>query len=160
MHAYCLFCETQRCKEIALLIEKTMGYRCIYPKMTQRKWIRGECVDVTHDWLPGYLFLYTENPITPQFNIPGIIRFLGQGELTNTDLAFAEMLYKLDGQIGTVQLIQVGDRCGLEDPLWENVQGVITKIDRGRKRCCIEFVFDHGRRTVWVGYDIVKREKP
>ena len=158
MHAYCLFCETQRCRDIARLIEKMLGYRCISPQIVQRKWTKGKCEDVPHAWLPGYLFLYTEEAIFPRLEISGIIRFLGQGELQNEDLAFAEMIYEKEGQIGTVQLIQEGDRCRLEDPLWENVQGVVIKMDRGRKRCCVEFEFDHIRRTVWVGYDIVRKD--
>ena len=155
---YCLFCETQRCKEIALLIEKTMGYRCISPKMIQRKWVKGVATEEEHQWLPGYLFLYTEQPIEPWLDFRGIIRFLGKGELAHEDRAFADMLYERDGIIGTAKVIQEGDRCRLADPLWENVQGTIRKIDRGRKRCCVEFEFDHVRRTVWVGYDLVEAE--
>ena len=156
MHAYCMFCETQRCRDIATLIEKALGYRCISPRLIQRKWVKGKPIEVEHAWLPGYLFLYTEKPIAPRLNISGIIRFLGNGELANADLAFAVMLYQRNGILGTVQLFEEGDRCSLADPSWEHVQGTILKMDRGRKRCCVEFEFDHVKRSVWVGYELIR----
>ena len=159
MHAYCLFCETQRCGLIAAYIEKTKGLRCISPRIVQRKWVKGEAREENHDWLPGYIFLYTEEPIHPRFDIGGIIRCLGGGELTGKDLAFADMLYQQNGVIGTIRLAQVGDRCHVADPLWETLQGTIVKMDRGRTRCCVEFEFDQVKRTVWVGYDLVKTDE-
>ena len=110
--------------------------------------------------LPGYIFLYPEETMTDPIRIPGIIRMLGNGPLQNEDLAFATMLREHHGVIGTICLAEEGDRCVIRDPLWENQRGVILKIDRGRKRCCVEFEFDHIRRTVWVGYDLVKAEDP
>ncbi len=159
VHAYCIFCETQRCREIALLIEKVFGYRCISQQIIQRKWIKGTATDVPHAWLPGYLFMYTEEPIEPHLYFSGMIRFLGNDELKNEDFSFAMMLHQKEGIIGTAHVMQVGDRCRLTDPLWENVHGTIQKMDRGRKRCCVEFEFDGEKRTVWVGYDMVDNEK-
>ena len=158
MHAYCLFCETQRCELIAAYIEKTTGYRCIFPRIIQRKWIKGTAREENHAWLPGYIFVYSEEPIIPRFDVSGIIRCIGGGELTGSDFGFADMLYQQNGIIGTIRLAQVGDRCRVADPIWENMQGTIIKLDRGRKRCCVEFEFDQIRRTVWVGYDLVKTE--
>ena len=158
MHAYCLFCETQRCGLIAAYIEKTTAYRCISPRIIQRKWIKGTAREENHAWLPGYIFVYSEEPIIPRFDVSGIIRCIGGGELTGSDFGFADMLYQQNGIIGTIRLAQVGDRCRVADPIWENMQGTIIKLDRGRKRCCVEFEFDQIRRTVWVGYDLVKTE--
>ena len=158
MYAYCLFCETQRCELIAAYIEKTTAYRCISPRIIQRKWIKGTAREENHAWLPGYIFVYSEEPIIPRFDVSGIIRCIGGGELTGSDFAFADMLYQQNGIIGTIRLAQVGDRCRVADPIWENMQGTIIKLDRGRKRCCVEFEFDQIRRTVWVGYDLVKTE--
>ena len=31
MHAYCLFCETQSCGQIATIIKKDFGFQCMYP---------------------------------------------------------------------------------------------------------------------------------
>lgn len=154
-HAYCLFCETQKCATIAALIERTMGIRCFSPKIVQRKWIKGKCEEKRHPWLPGYVFLYSEEPITESMHYPGVIRLLGNGELRDGDLAFANMLLERDGVLGTIQLIEVGQRCTVEDPLWQKMEGKIIKIDRGRKRCCVEFTFDKTQRTVWLGYEMI-----
>ena len=158
MYAYCLFCETQKCGFIAYFIEKELKHRCISPRIIQRKWIKGKAREEYHDWLPGYVFVYTDEPIIPRFPVDGIIRCLGNGELTGQDRVFADMLYQQNGIIGTIRLAEVGDRCHVADPLWENMQGTIIKLDRGRKRCCVEFEFDKIKRTVWVGFDLVKTE--
>ena len=38
------------------------------------------------------------------------------------------------------------------------IQGKVVKMDFGRKRCCIEFEFDEVRRTIWVGYEMVRKD--
>ncbi len=159
MYAYCLFCETQRCKTIAEYISRIYGYRCLCPQIIQRKWIKGVSTEESHDWLPGYLFLYSEEKIIPRFNISGIIRCLGNNELTGTDLAFAEMIYRNDGIMGIIPLVRKGDWCFISDPGWEKVSGRVIKMDHERKRCCIEYEFDGNKRTIWAGYEINKTIK-
>ena len=159
VHAYCLFCETQKCALIALQIERKYGIRCISPQIIQRKWVKGVCEEKRHNWLPGYVFLYTDSPIAEKFWIPGMIRWLGNNELQNHDKAFADMIYENKGVLGTLKLAEVGDRCVIDDPLWKNMEGKVIKIDRGRKRCCVEFVFDNVRREVWLGYEMVRTMK-
>lgn len=159
MHVYCLFCETQRCRQIAAIITKDFGYQCIYPQIVQRKWTKGVPTEVRHDWLPGYLFLYSEQPIQARLNISGIIRRLGNGELEGQDLAFAEMIFSRQGIMGTVSLLQEGDLCKVADPAWSEIRGKVVKMDFGRKRCCIEFEFDGTRRTIWVGYELLRTDR-
>ena len=156
MHAYCLFCETQKCKTIAALIERTQEIRCISPEIIQRKWTKGVCEEVHHHWLPGYIFLYPDERLAEPLRIPGIIRMLGDGELQGSDLAFANMLHECNGVIGTIQLTEVGQYCTVNHALWQKMDGKVIKIDRGRKRCCVEFTFDQTRRAVWLGYELVK----
>lgn len=155
MPAYCLFCETQKCVTIAQVIERCWNIHCISPEIVQRKWVRGCAQEVRHALLPGYIFLYPDEPLTDPVRIPGIIRTLGNGELQNEDLAFATMLREHNGVIGTIRLAEEGDRCTVLDPLWKKMEGKVIKIDRERKRCCVEFTFDAIRRTVWLGYDLV-----
>ena len=154
VYAYCLFCETQRCRLIAEYISTNYGHGCISPQIIQRKWVKGIPTEENHDWLPGYVFLYTEEPVQPHFDISGIIRCLGNGELKGQDLAFAEMIYKQNGIIGNIPLIREGELCRINDPAWEEMQGRIIRMDHGRKRCCVEFEFDGARQTVWAGYEI------
>lgn len=157
MYAYCLFCETNRCNTIADLISHSFDCRCISPKVIQRKWVAGVPTEESYDWLPGYIFLYSEERIIPHFPISGIIRWLGNGELTGNDFLFAEMLYQMNGIIGNVSIAQEGNVCIVADPSWQGIYGRIIKMDRGRKRCCIEFEFDGIIRTVWIGYEMICR---
>ena len=92
--------------------------------------------------------------------MPGIIRMLGEGELRGSDLAFANMLYERNGVIGTIPLIEIGQHCTVSHSLWQKMEGNVIKMDRGRKRCCVEFTFDQTRRKVWLGYELVKPVKP
>ena len=97
-----------------------------------------------------------QKEIQKKLNIGGIIRRLGNGELEGHDLAFAEMVYRRRGIMGTVSLLQEGDRCKVADPAWEDIHGKVVKMDFGRKRCSIEFEFDGIRRTIWVGYELIR----
>ena len=159
-HAYCLFCETQKCTTIATIIERNFGIRCISPRIIKRKWVKGVPEEESHPLLPGYIFLYTDEPLETSrrnsLRISGIIRLLGNGELQNEDRAFAKMLMDHNGILGAIQLIEVGQRCTVVDPIWQQMEGKVIKVDRGRKRCCVEFNFDRIRRTVWLGYDLIR----
>ena len=159
MHSYCLFCETQKCKTIANIIERSYDIRCISPEIIQRKWIKGVCEEKRHPWLPGYIFLYSEVPISEPIRVSGIIRRIGDGELQNENKAFANMLYDHNGIMGAIHLAEVGQYCTVEDPLWQKMEGKVIKIDRGRKRCCVEYTFDNKIRTVWLGYELVHLAK-
>ena len=157
MHAYCLYCRTQDCRIIARELELAYeDVKCIYPQIVQRKWVKGRCTEEIHNWLQGYIFLYSETKLERRYDIPGVIRVLGNDELKGENLAFAQMLLEHDGVVGTVRLIEVGDRCTIDDPLWRHLQGTVIKIDRGRKRCCIDITFDDAHRSIWVGYELIK----
>lgn len=158
-YAYCLHCETQQCGKIAEYIRRNHGLICFSPQIIQRKWIKGYATEEAHDWLPGYVFLYSDEPITPRFDVSGIIRCLGNGELKGTDLSFAKALYQSKGILRQVSLLQEGDRCVVADPSWQGMRGTVIKMDRGRKRCCLEFEFDEVKRTIWVGYEMIRQDE-
>ena len=158
-HAYCFFCETQKCRTIAALIERCYDVRCIFPEMIQRKWTKGICEEKKHSWLPGYVFVYSNVPLDKPLRIPGIIRILGNGELKDSDLDFASMLYDRNGIMGTIQLVEVGQHCTISDPMWQKIKGKVIKIDRGRKRCCVQFTFDTVQRNVGLGYDLIQTDQ-
>lgn len=141
---------------IAEYIRRNYGYLCISPQIIQRKWMKGIPTEENHDWLPGYLFLYTHERVLPRFDINGIIRCLGNKELEGQDALFAEMIRQRDGVIGYIPLVQEGTRCRVSDPAWIGIHGRVIKMDRGRRRCCVEFEFDHVKHTVWIGYEIVE----
>ena len=164
MHHYCLFCLTQRTEIISRLLECQQECRVISPKVAQRHWEQGKKVEKEYRYLPGYLFVYTEEKIgdfTPFRQIDGVIRQLGDlengFELSGSDLAFSELLLKSNGMIGAQKVYQEGDRIPLcEGPL-TGMSGTITKVDRRYQRMQITFMFDGIERKVWTGYDIVAK---
>lgn len=168
MHIYCLFCQTQKTEQIAQFIEKyrqdVATIRCISPKIVQRCWVQGREELRTHKYLPGYVFVYSAIPMK-YFNlttrINGVIRILGQKEegyeLTGDDRSFAQMIYDMDGTIGIVKTLQIGDRVVLDSSLYRDFTGEIIKLDRRKGRAQIRFEFDGSTQNVWVGYETVKQ---
>ena len=58
MHAYCLFCLSTHTETIRQILEGSYNCTVLQAKILQRKWVKGvPC-------LPGYLFVYTEEPIS------------------------------------------------------------------------------------------------
>lgn len=170
MHMYCLFCQTQRAEQIAELIEYIHngddGFRCISPKIVQRYWVKGREERRIHNYLPGYIFLYMEEPLPAearQQTVPGIIRMLGlpedNYELTGPDRDFAQMLYDMDGTIGIMKTIREGDLVKLDRSLYKGFTGEVIKIDRRKGRAQIRFTFDGSVQLVWVGYEMVRPVK-
>ena len=84
MYAYCLFCETQRCKTIAYLLERFgVVERAFSPQIIKRARVKGKYVDKPYDLLPGYVFLFSETPLEDFahfYGIKGILRRIGDPE--------------------------------------------------------------------------------
>ena len=68
------------------------------------------------------------------------------------------MLYQHHGVLGHVRVAELGDRVTLTDEAWAGLEGQIIKLDRGRKRCCVEFRFAGQLRQLWVGYEMVQQQ--
>lgn len=162
MHCYCIYCTTQKCNYVAEALTAMGIGRAITPKILQRKWIGGKAHEEIHEYLPGYVFLYTETPPADFSQIrtmTDVHRLLGNKddryELCGADRAFAEMLYASDGTIGFFPAYEQGDRVRLDSSLLEGVEGVITRLDRAKKRAEIEFDFDGKKQRVWCGIELI-----
>ncbi len=164
MHCYCAYCASQKGKPVAETLEAMGAGKALLPRIIQRKWIKGKAYEEVHDYLPGYVFLYTEEPIPdflPIWGIPSLLRLLGDPEcgfeLYGSDRAFAEMLLDADGTIGILKAVEVGNRVLLDKALFGDFEGEIVRLDRGRKRAEIEFDFDGKKQRVWCGVEIIKK---
>ena len=163
MHIYCLFCMNAHVPAIRKILESSFSCTVLQASILQRKWIKGTPTDVPHDYLPGYLFLYSEEPIPDPYRIirlEGVIRFLKYDvnedfEIYGNDRDFAEALYERNGLIRYIPVWQEGDRLKMNDGLFRGQQPTIRKVDRQKKRLQLEFTFDNTVRTIWLGYDIV-----
>lgn len=168
MYAYCLFCETQKCRAVAFALEQRGVPRAFSPRIINRKRVKGKNMDVTYDLLPGYVFIYTDEKLETFDGfrgIAGIIRWLGSPEsgyeLAGTDYEFAMRLYRKDGLVGQVTVFKVGDEVRLDDPLFAGCDGRITRIDYKKQRARVDYQFDKVNYHVWVACELINTaEKP
>lgn len=164
MISYCLFCNTSRCDRISALLVQQIACEAYSPKIVQRKWIKGKCYEVINDYLPGYVFLFSEDPLgdlQKVYSVDGVIRFLGNKkegfQLQGEDRQFSQMIYDNHGVIGIMKAYQEGDRIKLLDSSFAGLAGEIIKVDRrkGRAQVCIHF--DKKDFLIWVGYDLIEK---
>ncbi|MBR3099228.1 MAG: hypothetical protein IKH18_06625 [Clostridia bacterium] len=165
MNAYCLFCRTEYAGDITAAIQASGDYRAIYPQIIQRKWVRGTATEVPHPCLPGYVFIYSDEPIadfSPLRRHLGVIRPLGQEnehyELAGDDLKFARAVYGMGGTVGIQKAYREGDGIRLADGVFAGLTGRILWFDRRKQRAKVEVTFDETVYTLWVGIDMI--EKP
>ena len=163
MNMYCLFCNSAKRAQVADNIRRQMGVRVLVPKILRRKWIKGIAFDTIQDYLPGYLFIYSDAPLedfSQLFHMQDVYRVLGARDngfrLTGTDLAFAEMLLEVDGTIGILKTYREGDRVKLVEGALGKVDGEIIKIDR-RGRALVRFGFDGANIQSWVTIEQIEK---
>ena len=157
MHVYCLFCQTQRARRIAELLEAWKMGRAFAPRVICRHRVQGKMVDKPYDLLPGYVFLFSEELITDFSSfrkIDGVGHQVGrqedQYELAGSDRAFAMQLFEMNGIVNPMTLVHEAEKVRLLNPLFENNQGAITDIEYKKQRARVEFTFDDERWVAWV----------
>lgn len=162
MLAYCLFCETAKCGFVAKRAEMEFGCTAISPKLIQHTWSKGKMVDVEHDLLPGYVFLYCEGePLDIRLvrAIQGVIRCLctsdGKYELAGGDERFAFMLLENHGVIGKTKVYEEGRIIRICQGAFEGLETKILKVNRQKQRMQIEIPFANTLLKTWVEFDIV-----
>lgn len=162
MNAYCIFCETGRCRLIAKEAEILLDCRAIYPKQVQHTWSKGGMIDIEHDLLPGYVFLYAEEKLDISLlrRISGFIRCLAdqddQIELAGSDKQFAMMLLENDGVIGKTKVYQEGQMIRICEGAYKGTETKILKVNRRNMRMLVEIPFAGMQIKTWVEYEIVE----
>ena len=163
MYAYCLHCSTVKCAMVAESIRRKLVCEAFSPRIVQRKWIKGKAVEEVHDYLPGYVFVYSQEPIDsfePLRSMEGVLRCLGEREngyrLEGEDLRFAGMLHANAGVIGIMKAYREGERVKLARDAMGGFEGEIVRLDRRKGRAQIQFGFDGSQMRVWVGYEMIE----
>lgn len=163
VYAYCLFCVTQRCRIIAKLMEIRGVDRAFSPQIIRKQRKKGENVEKRFDLLPGYVFIYNEEPLTDWqlfYGMDGVVRRVGIKDrgyvLEGPDRDFAMKLLEKDGVVGSMKVCRVGDEVTLEDPLFSGCRGTVTEIDCRKERAKVEFVFDRNSCSTWISLEAVK----
>ena len=162
MFTYCLFCRSEKCGTIAEALNRLGVCRAIYPKQVQHIRRQGVPLDLMHDMLPGYVFLYSneELDIFALRKTPGVLKCLGDREnsfcLTGSDEQFALMLRERGGVIGKTQVYAEGDRIRLKEGSFAGVEAEILKVNRRNSRMQIQICFAGNPVRPWVEYEIVE----
>ncbi len=166
MFAYCLQCQTHRCKVIADLLMKRGVSQAFAPQIISRQRKLGKMIERTYDMLPGYVFVFTEKQLETFelfSDLDGLIQCLGTEDygtagLQNADYGFAMNLYQRNGIIGAISLVKAGDCVCIRDPLFDSTTGTILAIDYRKQRAKILFRFHNQDWRVWVACDVVYQD--
>lgn len=164
MYTYCLFCETGKCDYVVRIAMQVYDCRAISPKQIQHTWDKGQYIDREHDLLPGYVFLYAEEPILqPQDirrNLDRIIRSLRttdyEYQLHGADEQFAMMLYRKNGIVGKTEVTEENGRFTVCDETFKDIPVEIQKVDRRNERMKIEMEVAGRKVQTWVQYNIIQ----
>ena len=164
MYAYCFFCETQKCKYVAFSLEQRGVMRAFSPQIIRRHRVQGKNIDGMCDLLPGYIFAFSEKEFKDAslfYGIDGLIRRIGNREtdyaLTGTDFDFAMNLYGKNGIVGQVPVFKIGNEVRLDDPLFNNCKGKITKIDYRKQRARVDYSFGGMDCYTWVACELISK---
>lgn len=162
MYVYCLFCETVKCRGIAEAITDRFHCRAISPKQIQHTRSKGRQIDIEHDLLPGYVFVYAEEgplDVSSMRSIQGVLRCLCYGdqryELTGNDEQFALMLLQKNGVIGKTKVYQEGQRIRICRGAYEGLETRILRVNSRNMRMQIEIPFANMYIKTWVEYEVV-----
>lgn len=163
MYTYCVFCDTQRCGEIARQAEIQLQCRAIRPKRERLKWVQHKPVREINDLLPGYIFLYTEEKIedlSTLRRIRGVVRCLSDTEhqyvLQGSDEAFALMLLQNNGVIGRIPVYEEGQTIRITEGVFGGVEASILRVDRRQARMEIALPFDKSIVKTWIEFEMVE----
>ena len=140
--------------------------RAISPIQIQHTWDKGQYVDRERDLLPGYVFLYSEEPIRlPQDirrNLDRIIRSLRTTDyeyrLQGADEQFAMMLYRKNGVVGKTEVTEENGRFTICDETFRDIPVEILKVDRRDERMKISMSVAGRKVQTWVQYNIVQSD--
>lgn len=167
MYAYCLFCQTQKCRYIARALEKRGVLRAFSPQIIKRQRVQGKNIERLYDLLPGYVFVYAEEKLQDFsifYGMDGLIRRLGTPEtyylLTDGDYDFAMRLYQKNGLIGQMAVYKIGDTVRLEEPLFAGCEGRITRIDYKKQRARVDYHFAGMSCYTWIACELINAADP
>ena len=165
MYTYCLFCETAKCDFVAHAVKQVYNCEAISPKQIQHTWDKGQYTDREHDLLPGYVFVYSEEPILqPQdirIKLDRIIRCMRdtsmEYQLQGADEQFALAIFRKGGVIGRTEVTEKDGWFTITDETFRDVPVKILKADRRNKRIKIEIQITGKQLQTWVEYEIVEK---
>lgn len=161
----CLFCSTGKEESVVQAVHQKGWGRAIFPRRIRtirqgRKWI-----EAPTPLLPGYVFVYSDQVAARRDELLGlrhVLRVLaygtdGQDALVGRDLEFADWLWRLDGRVGIMKALQVGDRIEIIDGVFKQLHGAIVRMDKRQKAVCVSLETEGSPKQIWLAYEIVEK---
>lgn len=160
MLTYCLFCETTKCDFVARVAEALFPCQAIVPKQIQHTWSKGDMVNIVRNLLPGYLFLYSDEPLNMgmAWVIQDVIRCIHGNrekyELEGSDREFALLMMERGGVLGKTKVYEKDGVLQISPKAFKRVRTEILKVDHRASRMKISFTFAGKPVQTWVEYEI------
>lgn len=161
----CLFCHTGQEEAVVKAVHENGWGRAIFPKRVKTVRKGREWQETFTPLLPGYVFVYSDQKTVRYdklLELRHVIRVLvygeaGQDVLMGRDLEFADWLWRLNGQIGVMKALQIGDRIEIVDGVFKQLNGTVVQMDRRRRTIRVELNTEGAIRNIWLAYDIVEK---
>lgn len=159
-HMYCIFCRTGAEEQLRdELMKRYDGMKAIAAIQEKHRIIDRRCEIERKIFLPGYLFLYSEEPLAFEelLRNEDIFRILGSEEtaheLQEGDKAFAEWLLKNDGVIGMSRIrMRDGRIHAMTGPMQYFARQVI-RMNKHTRNALVRMDFYGTEREIWLAFE-------
>lgn len=162
----CLFCLSGKEQEAAASINRQGCGKALFPQKTKYHRGKNEWLNIKAPIIPGYVFVYLredEAKCVYSFKkIPQVIRILHYGDedawrLVESDLAFADWVWRQNGTIDTIDAIQIGDHIEIVDTALKHLHGRVSRMDRRRRTVMLELEGAGMINNVWLPYQVIEK---
>lgn len=159
-HAYCLFCRTGAEDRLKDEIEKRFGFIHALSAVQEKHKIIDKRYEIDRrNFLPGYLFLYSEEELDFEMllRIEDIYKILGDKtnahELQGSDKAFAQWLWENEGLIGISRIRIREDKLQILSGPMQHFSRKILKLDKHTKNARIRMDFLGKASDIWLAFE-------
>lgn len=167
-YVYCVSCLNGREEKLRkeLLAILPINSVILSPVLERTEKHHKEWIIVSTRLTPGYLFIYTEEPID-WHKIKGethIIRLLSYASnevecisqkycLRGSDLSFANWIYRCNGIISVSNAVSINQTVVIVDGPLTACDGKIIKIDKHNRKALLVVDFDNTLKKVWLSFN-------
>ena len=160
----CLFCVTGREAGVVRTLEKTEGVLAVFPQKVKPVWVKNDWVEELFPLFPGYVFVYSHSLIPyatlcADRNVLRVLTYDKEGNescLNGPDRAFAEMLLRTDGVVGTLSAVQEGSYVRVNEGALRDFNGRVVKVDKRKRLAKVEMDILGDRRAVWLAFRLLE----
>ncbi|MEA5060478.1 MAG: transcription termination/antitermination NusG family protein [Candidatus Pelethousia sp.] len=159
---YCVSCDAGSENVLKSDLERQLQNTCVlFPLIDREELKNGVWTIKTRPLLPGYVFIYSREPIEPHafYHCQRVNRLLGYAEsehseyiLSGGDLDFAQWVLCYEGHISVSRAMLVGDKTQVIDGPLKAYEGEILKIDRRHRSALVAVKVGEMTKNVWLSF--------